>query len=507
MTFIVSLIVVGVIVIWGLALPQNFETVATAANGFLTNNFGWFYAATMSSFVIFAIWLGFFSKYKDIRLGPDDSKPEYSTISWFAMLFSAGMGIGLVFWGVAEPLNFWMAPIEGMEAGSPEAASFAITKAFLHWGLHPWANYAVLALALAYFQFRKNKPGLISSIFIPLLGEERVRGPIGKTIDILAIFATVAGVATSLGLGAMQINSGLNFVFGIPENNIVLIAIVVIVTIMFLASAISGLDKGIKFLSNTNVLLCVLIAVFCMFIGPTRQILNTLIEGIGNYIQDLPHNAFAVGAYSDSDWYGGWTIFYWAWWIAWAPFTGTFIARISKGRTIKEFIMGVTLVPALVSFVWFAIFGVLGMNTGTEVASEAIQNTSTALFVVLREYPMGAIISVLVVILLCTFFVTSADSATFVLGMFSSYGNLNPTTRIKIVWGVLQSLLALALLLGSENGLKMLQTISLVAAFPFAFIMIGTMVSTVKVLKAERREKLVVPELEESKESMEMNKN
>lgn len=507
MTFIVSLIVVGVIVIWGLALPKNFETVATAANGFLTNNFGWFYAATMSSFVIFAIWLGFFSKYKDIRLGPDDSKPEYSTISWFAMLFSAGMGIGLVFWGVAEPLNFWMAPIEGMEAGSPEAASFAITKAFLHWGLHPWANYAVLALALAYFQFRKNKPGLISSIFIPLLGEERVRGPIGKTIDILAIFATVAGVATSLGLGAMQINSGLNFVFGIPENNIVLIAIVVIVTIMFLASAISGLDKGIKFLSNTNVLLCVLIAVFCMFIGPTRQILNTLIEGIGNYIQDLPHNAFAVGAYSDSDWYGGWTIFYWAWWIAWAPFTGTFIARISKGRTIKEFIMGVTLVPALVSFVWFAIFGVLGMNTGTEVASEAIQNTSTALFVVLREYPMGAIISVLVVILLCTFFVTSADSATFVLGMFSSYGNLNPTTRIKIVWGVLQSLLALALLLGSENGLKMLQTISLVAAFPFAFIMIGTMVSTVKVLKAERREKLVVPELEESKESMEMNKN
>ena len=405
------------------------------------------------------------------------------------------MGIGLVFWGVAEPLNFWMAPLSGIEAGSAGASQFAMTKAFLHWGLHPWANYAVLALALAYFQFRKNKPGLISSVFIPILGEERVRGPIGMTIDILAIFATVAGVATSLGLGAMQINSGLNFVFGIPENSVVLIIIVVIVTAMFMASAISGLDKGIKFLSNANVALCTIIAVFCLLVGPTRQIFNTLIETFGNYIQELPHNSFAVGAFADSGWYGGWTIFYWAWWIAWAPFTGTFIARISKGRTIKEFVMGVTLVPALVSFVWFAIFGALGMNTGTEVASEAIQNTSTALFVVLKEYPFGAVISVLVVILLCTFFVTSADSATFVLGMLSSYGDLNPTVKRKVVWGVLQSLLALALLLGSVNGLAMLQTISLVAAFPFAFVMIGTMVSTTKVLKAERKEKLVIPEV------------
>lgn len=498
MTFIVSLIIVGIIVVWGLALPKSFETIATAANGFLTSNFGWFYALTMTAFVVFAIWLGFFSKYKDIRLGPDDSKPEYSNISWFAMLFSAGMGIGLVFWGVAEPLNFWMAPISGIEAGSAEASQFAMTKAFLHWGLHPWANYAVLALALAYFQFRKNKPGLISTIFIPILGEERVKGPIGMTIDILAIFATVAGVATSLGLGAMQINSGLNFVFGIPENNTVLIIIVVIVTAMFMASAISGLDKGIKFLSNTNVLLCTVLALFCLIIGPTRDIFNTLVETTGNYVQELAHNSFAVGAFSDPEWYGGWTIFYWAWWIAWAPFTGTFIARISKGRTIKEFVMGVTLVPALVSFVWFAIFGVLGMNTGTAVAGEAIKNTSTALFVVLKEYPFGAVISVIVVILLCTFFVTSADSATFVLGMLSSYGDLNPTTKRKVVWGVLQSLLALALLLGTENGLMMLQTISLVAAFPFAFIMIGTMVSTTKVLKAEHREKLVVPEVKKN---------
>ncbi|XCP84557.1 BCCT family transporter [Roseburia hominis] len=495
-TFVISLIIVAIIVVWGLGFPGSFETVATVTKGFITDNFSWFYAAVMTGFVAFVVWLGFFSKYKDIRLGPDDSKPEYSNISWFAMLFSAGMGIGLVFWGVAEPLNFYMAPI-GAEAGTPAAAQFAITKAFLHWGLHPWANYAVLALALAYMQFRKNKPGLISSIFIPLIGEERVKGPIGKTIDILAIFATVAGVATSLGLGAMQINSGLNFLFDIPENNVVLIIIVVIVTAMFMTSAITGVDKGIKFLSNANVALCCLLALACLIVGPTRQIFNTLIEGIGDYIQELPHNSFAVGAYSDSGWYGGWTIFYWSWWIAWAPFTGTFIARISKGRTVKEFIMGVTLVPALVSFVWFAIFGTLGINTGTEVASEAIQNTSTALFVVLKEYPMGAAISLIVVVLLCTFFVTSADSATFVLGMLSSYGDLNPKTSRKVVWGVIQSLLALALLLGTVNGLEMLQAISIVAALPFALVMIGTMVSTVKVMKSEKKGTLKIPKMKQ----------
>lgn len=283
--------------------------------------------------------------------------------------------------------------------------------------------------------------------------------------------------------------------FDIPENNTVLVIIVVLVTIMFMISAITGLDKGIKILSNVNVALCTIIAIGCLLIGPTRQIFNTLIEGLGNYVQDFAHNAMAVGAHGDSEWYGGWTIFYWAWWIAWAPFTGTFIARISRGRTIKEFISGVILAPAAASFVWFAIFGTMGMNTGTEVAGEAIQNTSTALFVVLREYPMGSIISMLIVILLCTFFVTSADSATFVLGMLSSHGDLNPTTQRKVIWGVLQSLLALVLLLGSVNGLQMLQTISIVAAFPFAFVMIGTMVNTTKMLKAERREKLVVPDV------------
>ena len=499
MTFIISLVVCGILVVWGLVLPKSFEASANAAFSFITTNCSWWYAFIMTSFVIFIVWLGFFSKYKNIKLGPDDVKPDYSFMTWFAMLFSAGMGIGLVFWGVAEPLNFWVNPISAYQPASPEAASFALRRAFLHWGLHPWANYTVLALALAYMMFRKNKPSLISSIFIPLVGEEKVKGAFGITIDVLAIFATVAGVATSLGLGAMQINSGLNKLFGIPENNTVII--VIVVTAMFMASAISGLDKGIAFLSNTNVVLCVLLAVACLLIGPTRTIFNSWIEGLGCYMQNFVGDSLTVGAHSDAGWYGGWTIFYWGWWIAWAPFTGTFIARISKGRTIKEFCAGVMLVPALVSSLWFAIFGVLGMNTGAEVATEAIQNTSTALFVVLEKYPLGSIISLVVVILLCTFFVTSADSATFVLGMLSSYGSLNPTTKRKVVWGVIQSLTALALMLFTTNGLNMLQTMSIVGALPFSFVMLGIMLATVKVLRTEnvgikKKEKLVIPEME-----------
>ncbi|MGL5256729.1 MAG: glycine betaine uptake BCCT transporter [Proteocatella sp.] len=482
--YYISLIVTITIVLWGMLFPENFETVGNNVFSFLVKEFGWFYTLSMSSFVIFAVWIGFFSKYKDIKLGPDDSKAEYSNISWFAMLFSAGMGIGLVFWGAAEPLNHCMAPL-GAEAGSEMAKEFAISKSFLHWGLHPWANYSVLALALAYMQFRKNKPGLISSVFIPLLGENVVNSWVGKFIDILAVFATVAGVATSLGLGTYQINSGLNFLFGVPENSMVQILIVIFVTIAFMISAITGLDKGIKFLSNLNVGIAGLLVIAAFIIGPSVYILNIFVEGIGIYFRDLAANSFQLGAFESSNWYGSWTIFYWAWWIAWAPFVGTFIARISKGRTIKEFVTGVLLAPTLASFIWFAVFGGMGLNLGTGIAGEAIKSTSTAFFVVMREYPMGALISIIAIILLCTFFVTSADSATFVLGMFTSNGDLNPSTKRKVIWGVIQSALALSLMIGSSNGLQMLQTISIVAAFPFAFVMIFGMVSLLKALKQE----------------------
>lgn len=477
--FYISLVVVLGIALWGIIAPESFGVKANGVFDYLTTSFGWLYLITMFSFIIFSVYLAS-SKFGKIKLGPDDSKPEYSYVSWFAMLFSAGMGIGLVFWGIAEPLNHFMSSAGG-EPGSAMAADFAMKKSFFHWGLHPWAGYSVIALALAYMQFRKNKPGLISSIFIPLLGDKMVSGFVGKFIDVLAIFATVAGVATSLGLGTLQINSGLNYLFGVPINTFTNIIIIAVVTVLFMISAVSGLDKGIKILSNCNLGLAGLLMILGLIIGPTLMIINALTNGVGMYVGDLIKDSFNVEAFGDNSFVKGWTVFYWAWWIAWAPFVGVFIARISRGRTIKEFVTGVLLVPALGSFVWFAIFGTMGINLGTEVAAEAIKTTETAFFVVMGHYPLGSIISFVAIILLCTFFVTSADSATFVLGMMSQNGNLNPDTKRKVIWGIIQSLLALALMLA--GGLKVLQIGSIVAAFPFLFVMIFAMFSFHKALK------------------------
>lgn len=482
--FLVSMMIVIAIVAWGLLLPSNFETVANASFQFLSVNFGWFYTFAMTSFIVFAVWVGFLSPYGKIKLGPDDSKPEFSNISWFAMLFSAGMGIGLVFWGIAEPLNHYLNPLE-VEPMTEAAAQFAMTKSFLHWGLHPWANYCVLGLGLAYMQFRKGKPGLVSSIFIPLVGEKKVKGWFGKTIDILAVFATAAGMATSLGLGTLQINSGLNYMFGIPESTMVQIIIVVGITIVYTWTAVMGVDTGIKLISNLNMIFVVIILAGSFVFGPTVGILNTFVESTGLYFQNLIGNALEMGAFGNSDWYGAWTIFYWAWWIAWAPFTGVFIARISRGRTIREFVAGVLFVPAIVSFIWFAIFGGIDFATAPAILMEAVKSTSTAFFVVMNEIPFGAFLNLVAILLLFTFFITSANSATFVLGMLTQHGDLEPDNKRKTVWGVLQAALALSLMVGTANGLQMLQTISIIAAFPFAFIMLASMVALAKALKTD----------------------
>jgi len=493
---VISLAVTALIVGWGLIGPKSFEASANAAFSYLVTDFGWFYLLTMTSFVGFSIWIAA-SKYGSIKLGPDDSVPDYSLGSWFAMLFSAGMGIGLVFWGIAEPLNHYVNPL-GLTGGTPEAADFAIRKAFFHWGLHPWANYAVLGLAMAYMQFRKGKPGLVSSVFIPLIGEEKVAGPIGKTIDILAVFATVAGVATSLGIGALQINSGLHYMFGIPESKTVIVIIVTLITLLFVGTAIAGLDKGIKVICDANVIIAGLILVATLIIGPTLLIMNTFTNGLGQYLQQLLLDSFRIDPYGDNSWYGGWTVFYWAWWIAWAPFCGVFIARISRGRTIREFVAGVLLAPTLASFIWFSVFGATAINTGLAVATEAIKSTPTAFFVIMNEYPFGNVISFVAVILLITFFVTSANSATYVLGMLTEHGSLNPSKKGMLTWGIIQSGLALVLMLAGTNGLSMLQTASIVAAFPFAFVMIFGMVSIVKALRQD--ESILAIEKEKDKE-------
>lgn len=485
--FYISLIITIVIVGWGIIGSESFANFANSLLNYLTTNFGWAYLISMFLFIVFSVALAL-SKYGKIKLGSDDSKPEYSNASWFAMLFGAGMGIGLVFWGVAEPISHFVAPPVGLEPGTAEAANFAMRASFKHWGFHPWANYAIIGLALAYFQFRKDKPGLISSVFIPLLGEERVKGPIGKIIDILAVSATVAGVATSLGLGTLQINSGLNFLFNIPETTLVQIIIIAVVSVIFIWTAVSGVDKGIKLLGDINLYFAIALLVLTIILGPTLVIINSFTNGIGEYLTYFIQDSLHIEAFGDNNWVNGWTIFYWAWWIAWAPFVGTFIARISKGRTIREFIFGVVLAPAVASFVWFAAFGSLGLNLletlGIEGLSAAAASPETALFAVLQHYNLGYIISLIAVFLLCTFFITSANSATFVLGMLSSEGNLNPTISKKILWGVVQSLLATSLLLA--GGLEALQTISVAAAFPFIFVMILAMISIFKALKTEK---------------------
>lgn len=488
--FYSSLVITIPICLWAIIDSKGFSNIVNNSFSFLTEKFGWLYLISMFSFIVFPLVVAF-SKYGKLKLGADDSKPEYSTMSWFAMLFCAGMGIGLIFWGVAEPLSHYLSPRGGIEPASIESAKFALKASFLHWGLHPWAGYSLLGLCLAYFQFRKGKKGLISSIFEPLLGD-KINGPIGVIIDTLAVFATIAGVATSLGLGTLQINSGLSYIFKLPNNLTIQIVIISITTALFIISATSGLDKGIKTLSNINLYIAILITLTALCVGPTLEIFNNFTNAFGSYFQTIIYDSFNISAYEDNSWLNGWTIFYWAWWIAWAPFVGTFIARISRGRTIKEFVLGVMIAPAMASFIFFSIFGTLGIDLSMKGILNInelqliVGDVSTAFFAVLSHYNLGLIISVVTIFLLITFFVTSADSATFVLGMFTSNGELNPPNKKKVILGLLQSLLAICLLI--TGGLTALQTASIVAAFPFIFIMLLSMVSFVKALKGENLE-------------------
>lgn len=485
--YIISMLISVAIAAWGILGSKSFENAANALMKAVTVNMGWLYLIAMLTFVVFALIVAF-SKYGNIKLGADDSKPEYSTLSWFGMLFGAGMGIGLVFYGVAEPMAHFVAPIESIKAGSAEAANFAMRASFMHWGIHPWANYSIIGLGLAYFQFRKNKPGLISTLFIPLLGEEKVNGPIGKTIDIFAVIATIAGVATSLGMGTLQINSGLTHLFNIPNNQMTWLIIIIIIAVIYIWTAVSGIDKGINLISNINLVLAGTVLLVSFIVGPKILMLNSFTSGIGAYLNNFFTDSLAINPFGKNDWLLGWRIFYWAWWLAWAPFVGTFTARISKGRTVREFILGVSVAPAFASIVWFSVFGPLGLNLAQKMPFDKVKelaaNSELALFKVFAEYPMGTFLSIVTVVLLCTFFITSANSATFVLSMLSQDGDLNPASSKKLVWGVLQAVIAYALLL--SGGLKALQTASVAAAFPFIFIMLLICVAIIKAFKTEK---------------------
>ena len=487
--FYVSLIIVGIIAVWSVAFNDSFTVVANAAFKVLTTDFGWLYLISMIIFFGFIVYFAF-GKYGKIRLGSDDSRPEYSNMTWFGLLFGCGMGVGLVFWGVAEPLTYYLNPPDGIEVASQASANFAFENFFMHWGILPWANYAVIGLALAYFMFRKNKKGLLSVMLEPLIGEKLANGWLGKVVDILGVFATVAGVVTSLGLGTLQINAGFNYLFGVPINLVVEIIIIIIVSFLYIGSAVSGLDKGIKIISDTNLYVAIGLLAVCFIVGPKVETLNAFVNGMGQYIGNFIPTALKINSYSDNSWFGSWRLFYWAWFIAWAPFVGVFVARISKGRTIREFVLGVVLVPTIASCIWGAVFGNLGINLGEkglmaiEKLQEAVATPEVGLFVVLGQYPLGFILSLVALVSLCAFFVTSANSGVYVLSMLSTDGAINPPNGRKILWGVIQSVMAIGLLMA--GGLKPLQTISLVAAFLFIFVMLGTIAAFMKVLKEEK---------------------
>lgn len=456
-------------VLVGAFFPENFNNVLQKALNFLTNWFGWMFLLFVLGFVVVCLLLAF--KYGDIKLGQPDDKPEYSKLSWFAMLFSAGMGIGLVFWSVAEPLSHFSKPPFG-KPYSDEALEVAMRYTFFHWGIHAWAVYGIVGLALAYFGFKKQAPLLISSVFRPMLGD-RVEGWIGKSLDGLAVFATIFGVATSLGLGTMQINSGLKYLFGIPNSTWTNIVIVGIITGLFTLSALSGIGRGIKILSNLNLILALLLLIAMFLIGPSKFILNLTSNTIGDYIQKFLSMSLNTEPVKETGWVNNWTVFYWAWWIAWAPFVGGFIARISRGRTIREFVLGVLIVPVIFSFLWMGTFGGtalhLAVNGQPNVVTTVLKDIGSGLFEVFKYYPLSGFLSGIALLLITTFFITSADSATFVVGMLLSRGSLEPAAGTKIFWGVVQGAIAVVLLL--TGGLMALQTASIIAAFPFMLVM------------------------------------
>jgi glycine betaine transporter len=507
--FYISVFVVAIFVLWGFLFPEHLAEKAGDALSFTTTTFGWFYLFATFLFLVFAFYLAF-GPYGKIKLGKDDDDPDYSYFTWLAMLFSAGMGIGLVFWGVAEPMFHYMTPpLAGIEPTSPEAARMSLRYSFFHWGLHPWAIYTIIALSIAYAQFRKGESGLISSTFRPLIGNH-VEGPLGKGIDTLAAIATVFGVATSLGLGTLQINGGLSYLFGIPNTTMVQMIIIIVVTILYMISATTGLNRGIRYLSNLNLGLAAALLLFVILSGPTSFIIDALTTTIGGYLGNIIPMSFRLTPFNGGDWVGAWTLFYWAWWIAWAPFVGSFIARVSRGRTIREFVVTVLLVPTLLGALWFSAFGgsavFFEMFEQQGIADAVSNDVTSALFVTLEQLPIGWFLGILATVLIITFFVTSADSATFVLGMLTSNGVLNPAASTKLIWGVLQSSIAAALLL--SGGLNGLQTASIVAALPFAVIMVFMVVSLNRALRTEikeekKRERRRIKKLEELLEQSE----
>ncbi|GED09075.1 BCCT family transporter [Cellulosimicrobium cellulans] len=481
----------GIILLFVLATILFTDSVTALMNTLqrdVIGVFGWYYVIVVAGFVVFSLWMGM-SRFGDIVLGRDEDEPLFRLPVWFAMLFATGMGIGLVYWGVAEPLSHYVDPKPGVEGSDPALAQAAMGQSYLHWGVHAWAIYVVAGLALAYAIHRKGRPVSIRWALEPLFGD-RVKGRLGDVIDVVAIIGTVFGVATSLGFGVLQIAAGLGYLDVVEPSTALEIGLIAAITALATISVVSGLGKGIKWLSNGNMILAGVVLVLVLALGPTLFLLREWVQSLGYYVQNIVRLSFDTTAFQGEaglEWQSSWTIFYWGWWISWAPFVGVFIARISRGRTVREFVLGTLLVPTIVTTLWFSVFG------GSALYRELIEpgsmlvdgevDTDTTLFQLFDGLPLGNVLSVVGILLIVVFFVTSSDSGSLVVDMLASGGNPNPPTWSRVFWAGVSGLLAIALLLA--GGLQALQTAAILIALPFSVVMIGMAVSTVRALRAE----------------------
>lgn len=482
--FFGSAILIFTAMVFAAASPTVAASAFAEIQSYIVREFGWFYVAAVATFLIFAVGVAF-SSMGQIRLGPDDAEPDFSTRSWFAMLFSAGMGIGIMFYGVAEPVLHFASPPSG-DGGTIEAARNAMQLSFFHWGLHAWAIYAVMGLALAYFSFRQGLPLTPRSALYPLIGD-RIYGWPGHIVDIFAVLGTMFGVATSLGLGVMQVNAGLNYLFDVPIGVGMQVALVTGIALLATISVASGINRGIRRLSELNLTLAILLVVFVFAVGPTVFLLQAAMQNTGGYLSELVSRTFTLYAYRPNEWIGGWTLFYWGWWISWSPFVGMFIARISRGRTVREFVVGVLLVPSGFTFLWFTAFGntalSMEMSGSAQMVAAVEADVAVALFQFLEHLPFAAVTMSLATVLIVTFFVTSSDSGSLVIDIITSGGNVEPRVWQRVFWALTQGLVAAILLVA--GGLTALQTGAIASGFPLAAIMLLICYGLYKALREE----------------------
>ncbi|WP_181707670.1 BCCT family transporter [Chthonobacter rhizosphaerae] len=483
--FIGASAIIVALVLVGILMPEGSNRVFTAIQSGIFHGFGWFYILAVAGFLFTVVYVGA-SRYGTFKLGPDDSEPEFSYLSWIAMLFAAGMGIGIMFFAVAEPVLHYSSPPVG-EGGTVEAAREAMVITFFHWGVHAWGIYGIVGLSLAYFGFRYNLPLTISSGLYPLL-KERIHGPVGNAVDIFAVCGTLFGIATSLGFGVLQINAGLSYLTGIPNTASVQVLLIVVVTAAATVSVLTGLDAGIRRLSELNLVTAVVLMLFVLAVGPTAFLLQAFAQNIGAYLDAFMRVSFNLYAYRPTDWIGGWTLFYWAWWISWSPFVGMFIARISYGRTVREFVVGVLLVPAAFTFLWMTVFGnsAISLDMGSAagaISSAVAEDVPVALFRFLDLLPFSAVTSTLAIILVAVFFVTSSDSGSLVIDKIAAGGAEDTPVWQRVYWCSLEGVTAALLLL--SGGLGALQTMTLISALPFTFIMIALTVGLLRGMAAD----------------------